>query len=68
MVRTGRFKLVDFHGLGMGELYDLETDPFERNNLWNNPASQGVQLEMYMRMAEGQARTVDPLPLRQGQW
>jgi arylsulfatase len=68
MVRSDRNKLVDFHGLGMGELYDLQEDPIERNNLWNNPAYQSVKLEMFMRMADSEARTVDPLPLRQGLW
>lgn len=68
MVRSSRYKLVDFHGLGMGELYDLQEDPIERNNLWNDRAYQGAQLEMFMRMADSAARTVDPLPLRQGLW
>ncbi len=68
MVRSNRYKLVNFHGLNMGELYDLETDPLERNNLWNDPSYLGVQLEMFRLLADSQAKTVDPLPLRQGPW
>ena len=52
----------------MGELYDLEADPLERHNLWNDSAYQGVQLKMFMRMADSQAKTVYPLPQRQGQY
>ncbi len=68
MVRSERYKLVDFHGLEAGELYDLQEDPAERHNRWQDPAYQRVQLEMFRRLAESAARTVDPLPLRQGLW
>jgi hypothetical protein len=68
MVRNSRYKLVDFHGLNMGELYDLEADPLERNNLWHDAAYQGIQLEMFRLLADSLAKTVDPLPLRQGPW
>jgi hypothetical protein len=44
----------------------LEEDPLGRNNLWNNPAYQGNQLEMFMRIADSKARTMEPLALRQG--
>jgi hypothetical protein len=68
MIRTERYKLVHFSGLGMGELYDLQEDSRERNNLWNNPTYQGLQLEMFMRLTDAEAQTLDPLPVREGPW
>jgi arylsulfatase A-like enzyme len=37
MHRTGRYKLVLYHSLNKGELFDLDLDPREHRNLWNNP-------------------------------
>ncbi|MBN9389057.1 MAG: sulfatase-like hydrolase/transferase [Chloroflexi bacterium] len=68
MVRSDRYKLVNFHGLNMGELYDLQEDPLERFNRWGDPAYREVMFEMLMRMTDSEARTADPLPLRQGPW
>jgi len=36
MLRDERFKLNVYHGEDFGELYDLEADPWEQNNLWEN--------------------------------
>src|SRR5215468_6301792 len=33
-----RYRLSVFHGTGWGELYDLESDPGEFENLWEDPA------------------------------
>ena len=38
MHRTRRYKLVVYHGKGLGELFDLESDPWEHENLWDSPA------------------------------
>ena len=38
MYRDERHKLVSYHGLGYGELYDLERDPLKLTNLWEAPA------------------------------
>jgi arylsulfatase len=68
MVRTRRHKLVAAHGTGTGELYDLEDDPNETRNLWNDPESVDLKLAMYERLADRMAFTVDPLPVRQADW
>lgn len=36
MIRNNRFKLV-VRERGMNELYDLELDPRQEKNLWNDP-------------------------------
>lgn len=46
MYRTDRHKLSVYHGLGLGELYDLREDPWEFNNLWDAPASQQLKHEL----------------------
>jgi arylsulfatase len=38
MHRTRQYKLAVYHGKGIGELFDLERDPWEHENLWNDPA------------------------------
>ena len=38
MHRTRRYKLCVYHGKGVGELFDLESDPWEHENLWNDAA------------------------------
>ena len=34
MYYDGRYKIVNYHGMEYGELYDHETDPEEFCNLW----------------------------------
>jgi arylsulfatase A-like enzyme len=45
MIFDGRFKLVVYHGHKVGELYDLERDPNEFDNLWDDPRSQLIKYE-----------------------
>ena len=67
-VRTRRHKLAAAHGRGEEELYDLEIDPKETKNFWGDPQYRGVKLEMYERLVDRMAWTVDPLPERQAEW
>ena len=41
-VRTERYKLIFFNKINQWELYDLEADPVEIKNVYNDPAYAGV--------------------------
>lgn len=68
MVRDERHKLVAAHGLGTGEFYDLETDPDETVNRWDDPDYAALKAELLLRLCDRMAWTVDPLPARIAPW
>ncbi|MFC1735834.1 sulfatase [Candidatus Hydrogenedentota bacterium] len=68
MIRDGRYKLVVAHGTGSGELYDLEIDPDETKNLWNDSDYSSTCVEMLTKLSDRMAWTVDPMPERIGPW
>lgn len=49
MYRDRRYKLVVYHGHGLGELYDLDDDPGEFVNLWDDPDHRELQHELLWR-------------------
>lgn len=61
MLRTDRHKLVAVHSLDTGELYDLDEDPDETHNLWDDPSHQAIKGQLLGRLADRMAWTVDPL-------
>ena len=46
MVRTKRYKLVHFLNEDFGQLFDLENDPEEANNLWSSTTHGAVRQEL----------------------
>ena len=44
MIRDHRWKLVHFVDYGEGQLFDLEADPGELRNLWDDPAHRDTRL------------------------
>lgn len=68
MVVTNRYKIVAYHGLATGELYDLYIDPQESDNLWNDPSVADVKMGMLGRLCDRMAFTSDPLPERTAPW
>jgi choline-sulfatase len=65
MVRTDRYKLAKLHGEDTGELYDLEADPTETENLWNDPEYADRKADLLSRLTDQMAWTMDPLPERE---
>ena len=49
MYRDRRYKLVVYHGHQTGELYDLETDPWEFDNLWDSPEHRSIKAELILK-------------------
>jgi arylsulfatase A-like enzyme len=62
IISGDRWKLVLCEGDG-GELFDLNSDPNELVNLFDDPANQGRVREMASRLKAWQERTGDTAPL-----
>ena len=66
MYRDRSHKLVVYHGHQHGELYDLEADPGEFENLWDEPSSQGLKLDLMKRSYDSSMLAMDRGPRRVG--
>lgn len=64
MVRTQTQKLIVYHSLHSYELYDLEKDPGEVNNIWDDPRASEIREGIMKVMIDRMADTVDPAPVR----
>ncbi len=62
MIRDRRHKLVVYHGHDQGELFDLEQDPDEFNNLWDDPAYSNVRFQLLKRSFDALALSIDVGP------
>jgi arylsulfatase A-like enzyme len=59
----GRYRLSVFHGTGWGELYDLQNDPGEFDNLWDDPKHKALRGEMSERLLLTEIEHIDRVPL-----
>jgi arylsulfatase A-like enzyme len=62
MIRTKKHKLCVYHGTGQGELFDMEEDPGEHDNHWNDPAWASLRLELTERAFDAAAKAADTGP------
>ena len=46
MYRDRRYKLIVYHGIETGELYDMENDPREEHNLWYDEAYKDLRFAL----------------------
>ena len=60
---TRRWRMTIQHGDPYGELYDLQTDPHELDNLFDDPAHRGVRAELMEKLAYRQMELADRSPL-----
>jgi len=68
MIYDGRYKLAVYHGLPIGELYDLDTDPDEFHNLWQETASQAVKTTLLKALFDAVMLCTDPGQPRVGRY
>lgn len=57
-----RYKLTCYAGYEFGELFDLEEDPEERCNLWNDPQHQELKVKLQQQLLHMLIQLEDPLP------
>jgi N-acetylglucosamine-6-sulfatase len=69
-IRTNRFKFIRYHGLwDTDELYDLQNDPAEKNNLIDAPDFQTAVTDLKERMFTWLEQTDGmQIPLRRDAW
>ena len=59
MYRDRRYKLVVYHGHNLGELYDLDEDPEEFENMWDEAEAQPLKLELIQRSFDASMLAMD---------
>jgi arylsulfatase len=62
MIRDNRYKLVVYHGHEIGELFDLRSDPWEFQNLWDDTDYAGVRFDLMKKSFDALAFAVDVGP------
>lgn len=68
-VRTKRYKLIHFYyDIDEWELYDLEKDPQELKNVYNDPAYKEVQAKLHKRLMELRVQYQDNSDSLNQQW
>ena len=68
MIYDGRYKLVVYHGHAIGELYDLQQDPDEFHNLWDDPDALSLKHELTKRLFDAVMMATDEGQPRVGRY
>lgn len=61
-VITERYKLTAYRNASYGELFDLQEDPRELRNLWDDPAHIELKAAMLLQLAQA-GMVKEPLPM-----
>jgi hypothetical protein len=68
MIYDGRYKMSVYHGLGLGELFDLEEDPGEFADLWEDPGCAGLKADLLARHFDAMMQVSGAGPQRTAEW
>ena len=61
-VRTDRYKLIHFYNdIDVWELYDLQTDPMEMHNIYNEPGNEALIDSLKTELNKLQEQYDDPI-------
>lgn len=61
-IRTDRYKLIHFYNdIDTWELYDLQNDPMEMNNIYGQPGTEELTRSLMKRLKSAQERYDDPI-------
>lgn len=52
MIRSKKYKLIEYIGKGIGQLFDLEEDPDELNDVWDSPDYAEVKVKLRRDLSE----------------
>ena len=59
---TATHRITVYKGLEFGELYDLENDPRETRNLWDDPEAAADKAEMMIALNQAMLSAIEPGP------
>ena len=62
MIRDRRYKLAVYHGHPVGELFDLQEDPHEHRNLWNEARYAELRFDLLRQCFDATAGAIDTGP------
>jgi arylsulfatase len=68
MIRNREYKLVNYHGHGLGELFDLVDDPWEFNNLFDSIEHRNIRLSLTEASFDAMAFAIDTGSKRIGRY
>ena len=49
-----RYKITVYYNQEYGEIFDLQEDPGEINNLWDDPNSQALKVELTRKLLDAE--------------